>query len=234
MFCTAKTSLTDSDLTAQYGDNIKHGLLPSSPYGSSDRSGDGLLLDATLKQLVSSLKSQNIVPSSNGANDSNGDSFVFKQKVFLTSIKDEYCFYDSRYKYALQKLLSTVQQGYITQSGDVQQGIQTYLQYTQRLNQKINDLTQIINAITNDMEASAANLSSEVKKFNKEVQEKQKQLEEQNKILSSQTAATKLNKEMVKFTEKKNKYTNNLLNLYGFMNIVALGLLIYVYRSAGN
>lgn len=233
MFCTAKTSLTDSDLTAQYGDNIKHGLLPSSPFGASDRSGDGLLLDATLNQLVGSLKSQNIVPAVT-ANASSGDSFVLKQKSFLASIKEEYCFYDSRYKYALQKLLSTVQQGYMTQSGDVQQGIQTYLQYTQRLNQKINDLTQIINAITNDMESGAANLSSEVKKFNKEVQEKQKALEEQNKILSSQSAATKLNKEMVKFTEKKNKYTNNLLNLYGFMNIVALGLLIYVYRSAGN
>jgi hypothetical protein len=233
MFCTAKTSLTDSDLTAQYGDNIKHGLLPSSPFGASDRSGDGLLLDATLKQLVGSLKSQNIVPAVT-ANASSGDSFVLKQKSFLASIKEEYCFYDSRYKYALQKLLSTVQQGYMTQSGDVQQGIQTYLQYTQRLNQKINDLTQIINAITIDMESGAANLSNEVKKFNKEVQEKQKALEEQNKILSSQSAATKLNKEMVKFTEKKNKYTNNLLNLYGFMNIVALGLLIYVYRSAGN
>jgi hypothetical protein len=233
MFCTAKTSLTDSDLTAQYGDNIKHGLLPSSPFGASDRSGDGLLLDATLKQLVGSLKSQNIVPAVT-ANASSGDSFVLKQKLFLASIKEEYCFYDSRYKYALQKLLSTVQQGYMTQSGDVQQGIQTYLQYTQRLNQKINDLTQIINAITIDMESGAANLSNEVKKFNKEVQEKQKALEEQNKILSSQSAATKLNKEMVKFTEKKNKYTNNLLNLYGFMNIVALGLLIYVYRSAGN
>jgi hypothetical protein len=233
MFCTAKTSLTDSDLTAQYGNNIKHGLLPASPFGASDRSGDGLLLDATLNQLVSSLKSQNIVPTAT-TSASSGDTFVLKQKSFLASIKEEYCFYDSRYKYALQKLLSTVQQGYMTQSGDVQQGIQTYLQYTQRLNQKINDLTQIINAITNDMESGASNLSSEVKKFNKEVQEKQKALDEQNKILSSQTAATKLNKEMVNFTEKKNKYTNNLLNLYGFMNIVAIGLLIYVYRSAGN
>jgi hypothetical protein len=230
MLCTAKTSLTDSDLNTQYGDNIKHGLLPSSPYGASDRSGDGLLLDSTLKQIVSSLKSQGIL--SNGNSD-NADTYVIKQKAFLSSIKDEYCFYDSRYKYALQKLLNAVQQGYQANTGDTQQAIQTYLQYTQRLNQKINDLTQIINAITNDMINGTNEIDKQIKEFNKEVQEKQKQLDKQNKILSSQSAATTLNKEMVQFTEKKNKYTNNLLNLYGFMNIVALGLLIYVYRSSG-
>lgn len=230
MFCTAKTSLTDSDLNAQYGDNIKHGLLPSSPYGTSDRSGDGLLLEPTLTRIVNSLKSQGVVPD--GKKDK-PDDFVIKQKAFLASIKDEYCFYDSRYKYALQKLLNSVQQGYQTNVGDVQQSIQTYLQYTQRLNQKVNDLTQIINTITNDMLSGTNEIDKQIKEFNKNIQEKQEQLDKQNKILSSQSAATKLNKEMVKFTEKKNKYTNNLLNLYGFMNIIALGLLIYVYRSSG-
>lgn len=230
MFCTAKTSLTDSDLNAQYGDNIKHGLLPSSPYGTSDRSGDGLLLESTLTRVVNSLKSQGVVPD--GKKDK-PDDFVIKQKAFLASIKDEYCFYDARYKYALQKLLNSVQQGYQTNIGDVQQSIQTYLQYTQRLNQKVNDLTQIINAITNDMLSGTSEIDKQIKDFNKNIQEKQEQLEKQNKILSSQSAATQLNKEMVKFTEKKNKYTNNLLNLYGFMNIIALGLLIYVYRSSG-
>lgn len=230
MFCTAKTSLTDSDLNAQYGDNIKHGLLPSSPYGTSDRSGDGLLLESTLTRAVNSLKSQGVVPD--GKKDKS-DDFIIKQKAFLSSIKDEYCFYDSRYKYALQKLLNSVQQGYQTNVGDVQQSIQTYLQYTQRLNQKVNDLTQIINAITNDMLSGTSEIDKQIKEFNKNIQNKQEQLEKQNKILSSQSAATNLNKEMVKFTEKKNKYTNNLLNLYGFMNIIALGLLVYVYRSSG-
>lgn len=230
MFCTAKTSLTDSDLNAQYGDNIKHGLLPSSPYSTSDRSGDGLLLESTLTRVVNSLKSQGVVPD--GKKDK-PDDFVIKQKAFLASIKEEYCFYDSRYKYALQKLLNSVQQGYQTNVGDVQQSIQTYLQYTQRLNQKVNDLTQIINAITNDMLNGTSEIDNQIKQFNKNIQEKQGELEKQNKILSSQSAATQLNKEMVKFTEKKNKYTNNLLNLYGFMNIIALGLLVYVYRSSG-
>ena len=56
-------------------------------------------------------------------------------------------------------------------------------------------------------------------------------LAQQNKIISSSDAVTKLNKEMVKYTEEKNRYTENLLKTYSVLNIVALGLLIYIYKS---
>ena len=38
---------------------------------------------------------------------------------------------------------------------------------------------------------------------------------------------------MVKYTEEKARYTDNLLKMYSVLNIVALGLLVYVYKSAG-
>jgi len=37
---------------------------------------------------------------------------------------------------------------------------------------------------------------------------------------------------MVKFSEEKNRYSANLLKLYSFLNVVALGLLVYVYKAA--
>ena len=39
---------------------------------------------------------------------------------------------------------------------------------------------------------------------------------------------------MVKYTEEKSRYTNNLLKMYSVLNIVALSLLVYVYKSAGE
>ena len=71
-------------------------------------------------------------------------------------------------------------------------------------------------------------------KFDGEIKDLQVKLTEQNKIISSSEATTKLNKEMVKYTEEKGKYTDNLLKMYSVLNIVALGLLIYVYKSAGE
>jgi hypothetical protein len=40
-----------------------------------------------------------------------------------------------------------------------------------------------------------------------------------------------LRKDMLSFTEEKNRAANSLLALYGFLNLTAIGLLIYIYRS---
>jgi hypothetical protein len=41
-----------------------------------------------------------------------------------------------------------------------------------------------------------------------------------------------LKKHMVEITEQKNKIASNYLGLYGFLNLVAIGLLIYVSAGA--
>ena len=95
----------------------------------------------------------------------------------------------------------------------------------------MNDLTQIINGVTEDMLASTSGLEEKIKAFDRQNREHQIKLREQNKIITSSQATTELNKQMVKFTEQKAKYSNNLLGMYSFLNIVALGLLVYVYKS---
>ncbi len=236
--CPSQTSLTDSDLTAIYGGTVRQGILPAEPYQQSDRESSGLLKANTLQQLVTILKSKGVIPRPSQAEGQTFEEgqyqqqFLEKQKALLRNLQDEYCFYDARYKYSLQKLLINIQQAYINNSTQNQQIINQYLTSTQRLNQRLNDLAQVSNAITVDMLANTTTLKNQVAAFNKDIQNKQQQLEKQNKILSSQQAVEKLNKEQVKFTEQKAMYTNNLLKMYSFLNIVALGLLVYVYRSA--
>jgi len=54
----------------------------------------------------------------------------------------------------------------------------------------------------------------------------------QRELLSSKNQSQMLlMKEMEAYSRHKSKYNNNLLMLYGFLNITALGLLFYVYRS---
>jgi CHASE3 domain sensor protein len=86
--------------------------------------------------------------------------------------------------------------------------------------------------VTDDMLSSTNVLESEIKAFNQQIKTVQQKLDNQNKIISSSDASTQLNKQMVKFTEEKAKYTNNLLTMYSFLNVVAVGLLIYVYKSS--
>lgn len=230
MSCPAKTAITDSELNQTYSNKDKPGILPSSSPSSSDRDGNGMLKDTAIKALIGSLKGSGIIPTATPKG--NPEEFMRKQQELLKNIEAEHCFYEARYKYSLEQLFKNINMGYMNNTGDVQGAIQTSLASTQALNQKLNDLTQIINGITEDMMSSTNSLQAETKALDAKMKEQKKKLDAQNKIISSNQAVTELNKQMVKFTEQKAKYSNNLLGLYSFLNIVALGLLIYVYKSA--
>jgi hypothetical protein len=229
MVCPAKTALTDNELNETFGNGIVQGLLPSNPNGASDRDGDGMLNKNAVQSIISSLKGSGIIPN---VTSSNADMLLKKQGELLKNIQAEYCFYESRYKYSLEKLFDAISQGYTNSTGDVQSAIQKYLQSTQALNQRLNDLTQIINGVTEDMLSSTTGLEAEIQAFDRQIKDQGTKLEQQNKIISSNQAVSMLNKQMVKFTEQKSKYSDNLLSLYSFLNIVALGLLVYIYKSA--
>lgn len=228
MACPTKSALTDSELNQTFSNGAISGILPSSPPGSSDRDGTGMLNKNTVQNIITSLKNSGVIPTAT----SNIELYNKKQAELLQNVKAEYCFYDSRYKYSLEQLLNAINIGYKTNTPSNQQAIQKYLESTQSLNQRLNDLTQIINGMTEDMLASTTNIETEVQAFDKEVKDRQAKLKEQNRIISSNQAVTNLNKQMVKFTQQKAKYTNNLLTMYSFLNIIALGLLVYVYKSA--
>ena len=229
MSCPAKTALTDNELNQTYSKGTVQGLLPGSPSSTSDREANGMLKSTAVSQIILSLKGSGVIPKPTTAD---ADTFVKKQAQLLKNIQDEYCFYESRYKYSLEKLFDAIQAGYMNNTGDAQAAIKNYLQTTQALNLKLNDLTQIINAVTDDMLATTTTLEQDIKAFDKRISEQHTKLMAQSKIISSNQAVTEINKQMVKFTEEKAKYSNNLLGLYSFLNIVALGLLVYVYKSA--
>lgn len=229
MSCPAKTALTDNELNQTYSKGTIQGLLPGSPSPTSDRESNGMLKSSVISQIITSLKGSGVIPKPT-LDDAN--TFSKKQAELLKNVQDEYCFYESRYKYSLEKLFDAIQAGYMNNTGDAQAAIKNYLQTTQALNQKLNDLTQIINGVTDDMLKTTTTLEQDIKAFDKRISEQHTKLMAQNKIISSNQAVTELNKQMVKFTEEKAKYSNNLLGLYSFLNIVALGLLVYVYKSA--
>ena len=227
--CPSQTALTDAELNQSFGNGVIQGLLPSSPNGSSERDENGMLNQTALGGILKSLKSSGIIPSTNDA-----EKYPEKVNLLIKNVQSEYCFYESRYKYALQKLFDAIRQGYLNNSGEVQAVVQKYLAATQALNQRLNDLTQIINGVTDDMLSTTNMLEDEIRAFNNQIKQVQQKLDAQNKVISSSDATTKLNKQMVKFTEEKAKYTNNLLTMYSFLNIVALGLLVYVYKSSSD
>jgi hypothetical protein len=229
--CPVQTISTDTELSAYYGTGIKVGVLPEVPNGASERDDKGKLLQTTLSALITNLKSRGIIPSPSGTT---ADDFIKKQQVLILNLQAEYCFYESRYTTALQKLFTTISSGYLSGSTENKATVDSYLGKTKILNTRLNDLTQIMNGVTENMLLTSDSIANEIELFNKRIKVQKDKLDVQNKIIMTGDATTNIRKEMIKYTEEKAKYTDNLLNLYSFLNIVALGLLVYVYKAAGN
>lgn len=226
--CPVESSLTSQDLSATFSED-KH-LLPSSIL-PTDRDDSGMLKASMLADLVSRLESAGIVPV---VKSSTAAAYTTKVTALLEGAKREYCFYDSRYRASLQYLFTSIRNTTQNNTEEAKQVIESRVQITQTLNRKVNDMIQIMNAITEKMMKSSETLQDEIATFNARLKSQRDKLQEQNTIIQSNEASMRLKKEMVKYSEEKARYSNNLLKMYSFLNIVALGLLVYVYKAAGD
>jgi hypothetical protein len=229
--CPKEPISTDSELNEVFGDATHIGVLPATPNGSSERDDKGKLLQNTLTTILIHLRKTGIIPSP--TRDAS-DVFIQKQTALIQALRLEYCFYESRYKYALDKVFNAIRNGDLSNTEDTKAIVKRYLDITKMLNRRLNDLTQITSMITENMVSTSDGIQKEIETYNKQIEEQRIQLEKQNKIINKGEAVTNIRKEMVKYTEEKAKYTDNLLTLYSFLNIVTLGLLVYIYKAAGN
>ena len=233
--------MTDTSLQAPYtSTNGSPSLMGSANVASAERTERGLLTPAATLMAVKALKAQGLIPTpptitSNSVSETGPiEAYMKQDQDFVANLKAEYCYYDGRYRYALQQLIKGLQQGYTDSNTTNQQSIQNYLKLTQGLNRTLNDMTQIVNQITQQRRQETKDQSTSINSLNQELVSRGNQLGAQNDILQKEQGAANLYKEMVKFTREKANYTNNMLALYSFLNITALGLLFYIYRSAGE
>ena len=231
--CPSQTIATDTEMNAPYrGTNP---LLPSTAVDGAGRDTSGLMTLASVNQIIATLKSNGTIPNPDQADPA---VYINKQNTLLTNAKSEYCFYESRYKYALDKLFAAIRQNYKTtstnDSADIQTMINGLLEKTQKFNKNLNDLIQIMIAITDGMMTVDTSMNTEINTYTQNLNDYQQKLQEQRTILNSNQATMKLNKQMVEYTEEKSRYTDNLMKMYSVLNIVVVGLLVYVYKAAGD
>lgn len=229
--CEDQRTLTDDDLLLNFTTSTTTGILPSVPPSASDRDSNGMLTNTAMNQLITGLKNAKVIPS---ATQADVDTYAAKRDEFTANVKAEYCFYMTRYKYSLTKLFTAVRTAYGTPTDVNKATVTRWLEFTKTFNQKLNDFIQMVTAISSDMLTSSDRLQTELAALNNELASQRTKLEEQNNIIMSNDAVTKIQKEMVRYTEEKGRRTDNLLNMYSFLNIFALGMLIYVYKAAGN
>jgi hypothetical protein len=144
-------------------------------------------------------------------------------------IKKEYCYYYSIYEFILNDYLVKAASAATAADAAAQ------LVGVVKINTQLNQILQIYQALINSRNTSLRAYytgTSNLNTLNTEIGNVRTTLKNQALILESATSDADIKSAMIEYSIEKNQSSRNLLAIYGFMNIVAVGLIFYLYRSA--
>jgi hypothetical protein len=240
--CKATPAVTsETELSRPFPNSV----LPSA---EPERTADGRLTQTALDSIYSQLVNQGKLISQQrykqimvnvtsqkdkGEQQKILESVGQQESQTMAALQTEFCFYYVRYKFALEDLFETLSRTSAASAlTDAQRRtIETKITNTKGLNVKLNDLIQLTNSIATKRASEMRDQNLTINMLNENIKDVYTRLQRQNEILRKEDSITELRRRMVEFTEEKNQSAVNLLSLYGFLNLVALGLLFYVARS---
>lgn len=206
-------------------------ILPDIGKDDATNRSNGLLTNTAItNHITTKLQANNILPKDNDV----PAKYNEKMDKFIKYAKEEYTYYYERYKYALSVLFTKIIDTYrIEQSTTaVPAAVQTALDDVAAVNLKLNDILSVVQTVSTNMHNAAVATNTQVTEMMKTMLENKDRMEKQGNMIRSNQASSNIQKEMVKYTEEKARYNDNLLKVYSFLNIVALGVLLYVYKAA--
>lgn len=141
--------------------------------------------------------------------------------------REEYCFYEQRYRFALRNFLEKSTSRMSNDNTDAQK----YLNFTVRLNRSLNSLIEFMNYMSSMRVDTTNSYVASVNSLNKTIEERRKDLQNVANILTKNNGIINVQKEMVNFTSEKNRYVTNQISVWAALNVLALATIFYVYRS---
>jgi hypothetical protein len=226
-------SFTSQELSATYPSGFLPAALPTME--------NGLATDAQITAQINSLKTQGkihippeitklqSIPFNSPDSSDPLSEYVMKVNEADDNLKKEYCFYEQRYFAALNSFLSNLAD--YSLNGNQNALITSSLNQTKMLNKKLTYLTQLANAIAKERYGMTSQFQTDINSSNTNIRSQQSKLLEQRQILTKESASADLYKRMVEYTAEKNRANQNLLVMYGILNVTALAMIFYVARS---
>jgi len=239
-FCSEnKERITGSNYTENFQNATRKSCLPNNGQGfpNSSISKSGIVnkgdIDRHLKDLLTNadaiapmlLEPDRLDPAATFAN---------KAAALRKNIQAEYCFYYKRYLYILQDLLTTA-----ATLGSRDERLPTdYItkkENTFKINSKLNQILQVLQSLVISRHTSLKGYygtETGVNRLNSELDARRAELVKHSEILKKNNLEKDTTEAMIEYSIEKNSSSRNLLGIYVFMNMVAAGLIFYMYRSA--
>lgn len=188
---------------------------------------NGTVNSGELTGFVTTFLSQASPPGTLGSATSMNEAqtFATRSKALRDSMQAEYCWYYNRYTWALSYVLTTA-----AQSGAVIDP--TVKANTAELNKKLNLILLVMKAAVNTrMNNLNLYYNSDINSQNGNLNTARQKLAEHSRLLQQNDLKSDVQAAMIDYSIEKNSSSRNLLAVYGFMNIVAVGLLFYLYTN---
>jgi hypothetical protein len=216
---SSSATYTLTDTTTIYSES----MLPTN---TPARTADGALTADSLKTHLDNLIKANKLATAPATSADPQAIYMYLQtdETAIKSLQKEYCYYSVRYAYTIKKILEVA-----SATGSAATEGADWLAAARTLNGRLIDLITIMKYLTTLRLAYGADTSATER--NASLTIRMKALSDQSNDLSGPNANTELYKKMVEYTKQKGKANGNLVLLYTFMNLIALGMLFYIYTS---
>lgn len=199
---------------------------------------DTILPDMTTLQMpenaiqsyVNVLIAQGSIPATPidpGSGLPNTAAMATQDSALQSAILSEYCYYESRYLYALRQFLNLATSGNDANNAQAK----VMLMLSKSLNLKLNSLLEITNLLSKTRTLNTDALQSRINTSNTSIQATTATMNDQYKFLSRDNALLETQKEMIRYTKEKNEQVINQIALFTIMNAFAIGAIFAIVRS---
>lgn len=162
-----------------------------------------------------------------GAQETDTDALKAADAVLHAKLRQEYCYYEQRYRYALKNFLFKA----TSRNANDNPEAQRLLRVTKTLNIRLNSVLEVMNYLTQQRVEMVNSNTASANQANTSINKKLGQLNSAYKLLNNDNAIVMTQKESVRYTEEKNNYNSNQIALWTAMNVIALASIYYVYKS---
>lgn len=210
------------------------------PASSVPRNNDGTMTEAALDTLIGQLEGAGKLPKGLSADQRKDAQTVYTylagDETALAAMKTEFCYYNSRYRYSVTQFLqyattTAPAQGSSSAAPSNNPTADDWLASLRLLARRMIDLLSLMTYLTQRRMREYGDAGPEVAKRNADLIMRLNALKDQKIGLDKPTAEVDVSERKMAYTKEKARANRNLIALYSFLNLVALGMLFYVYRA---
>jgi hypothetical protein len=226
-----KASYTLNELNELFPNGMaRDTLLPNPDTGRIDEK----ILETHIQTLenlgTTALKARPVMRVGTGESgriETNMDGLVEQDKKLYDAMREEYCYYEQRYRYALRRFLELATSRVQADNAEAK----TMLNVTVKLNQRLNAVIEIMNYLAQLRVGIANQNKDDINARNKQIQRNMEELQKVSGKLKDDNVIIQTQQEMMRYTQEKNNAVTNQISVWVALNVLALASVVYVYRT---